>query len=234
MIKFFSAIKNCFYHEYEGDEVTWPSELAVSYVVVAEGRKKWAPLENKQHVFALYGRGSQHVQPSWTGYKKNSPECYNSLTTTETLAEFLSCNLNCAVTMSVASISLLSVVAVLCSMFAVSASTPTGLRLDSFSEDQVKGCYIHNQTLGVCFELEKDSMKITKTNGEQVVFYTKLDHDLLYYQILDQGFIGWVFLNLNLIRFATAQTIHFAVKLNSPVARVVPRRFSTFEIIPLI
>lgn len=92
--------------------------------------------------------------------------------------------------MSVASISLLSVVAVLCSMFAVSASTPTGLRLDSFSEDQVKGCYIHNQTLGVCFELEKDSMKITKTNGEQVVFYTKLGHDMLYYQILDQGFIG--------------------------------------------
>ena len=108
--------------------------------------------------------------------------------------------------MSVASISLLSVVAVLCSMFAVSASTPTGLRLDSYSEDQVKGCYIHNQTLGVCFELEKDSMKITKTNGEEVVFYTKLDHDMFYYQILDQGFIGWVFLNLNLIRFATAQT----------------------------
>ena len=234
MIKFFPQLRIVNNHEYEGDEVTWPSELAVSYVVVAEGRKNWAPLENKQHVFALYGRGSQHVQPSWTGYKKNSPECYNSLTTTETLAEFLSCNLNSAVTMSVASISLLSVVAVLCSMFAVSASMSTVLRLDSYSEDQVKGCYIHNQTLGVCFELEKDSMKITKTNGEQVVFYTKLDHDLLYYQILDQGFIGWVFLNLNLIRFATAQTIHFTVKLNSPVAGVVPRRFSTFEIIPLI
>ena len=98
--------------------------------------------------------------------------------------------------MSVASISLLSVVAVLCSMFGVSASMSTELRLDSYSEDQVKGCYIHNQTLGVCFELEKDSMKITKTNGEQVVFYTKLDHDMLYYQILDQGFIGWVFFKL--------------------------------------
>ena len=113
------------------------------------------------------------------------------------MAEFLSCNLNSAVTMSVASLSLLSVVAVLCSMFAVSTSIPTGLLLDSYSEDQVKGCYFHNQTLGVCFELEKDSMKITKdsmkitkTNGEEVVFYTKLDHDMVYYQILDQGFIG--------------------------------------------
>ena len=92
--------------------------------------------------------------------------------------------------MSVASIFLLSVVTVLCSMFAVSASMSTGLRLDSYSEDQVKGCYIQNQTLGVCFELEKDSMKITKTNGEEVVFYTKLDPDMFYYQVLDQGFIG--------------------------------------------
>ena len=92
--------------------------------------------------------------------------------------------------MSVASLSLLSVVAVLCSMFAVSTSIPTGLLLDSYSEDQVKGCYFHNQTLGVCFELEKDSMKITKTNGEELVSYTKFDHDMLYYQILDQGFIG--------------------------------------------
>ena len=41
------------------------------------------------------------------------------------------------------------------------------------------------------------------------------------------------FLNLNLIRFAIAHTTFYS-KLNSPVARVVPRKFSTIEIIPLI
>ena len=40
-------------------------------------------------------------------------------------------------------------------------------------------------------------------------------------------------LNLNLIRFAIAHTTFYS-KLNSPVARVVPRKFSTIEIIPLI
>ena len=70
---------------------------------------------------------------------------------------------------------------------------PTGLLLDSYPEDQVKGCYTHNQTLGACFEVEKDSMKITKPNGEEAVIYTKLDPDMFYYQVLDQGFIGWVF-----------------------------------------
>lgn len=57
MIKFFSAIKNCFYHEYEEDEVTWPPELAVSYVLVAEGEENLATLECKQYIFRLIRKG---------------------------------------------------------------------------------------------------------------------------------------------------------------------------------
>ena len=92
--------------------------------------------------------------------------------------------------MSTTTFSVLFVAVVLCSMVAISDSMPTGLRLDSYSEEQVKGCYIHNQPLGVCFDAQKDSMEIAKTTGEEVVVYLKLDKDTFYYQVLNQGFIG--------------------------------------------
>ena len=91
--------------------------------------------------------------------------------------------------MSTALLSVLFVAIVLCSSVAISDAMPTGLRLDSYSEEQVNGCYIHNQTLGICFDAQKDSMKIAKTTGEEVVVSLKLDKDIFYYQILDQGFI---------------------------------------------
>ena len=90
------------------------------------------------------------------------------------------------------SISLFSVtaVAVLCSMMTISCSKPTGFRFDGFSEGHVKGCYIFNQTLGVCFEVEQDSIKIAKTSGKVIVRYTNLGQHMFFYQIMDQGFIG--------------------------------------------
>lgn len=95
-------------------------------------------------------------------------------------------------TMSAGAFSLFPVAAgaVLCSMMTISCSKPTGIRLDSFSEGHVKGCYIFNQTLGVCFEVEKDAIKMAKTSGEVIVLYTKLGQYMFFYQILDQGFIG--------------------------------------------
>ena len=63
------------------------------------------------------------------------------------------------------------------------------LHLKSYSEDEVKGCYEHNQTLAVCFDVKKGSMKILKTTGEELVHYQDLGGDM-FYQILDEAFIA--------------------------------------------
>ena len=65
-----------------------------------------------------------------------------------------------------------------------------GLHLKSYSEDEVKGCYEHNQTLGVCFDVKKGSMKIQKTTGEVIVLYQELGQDMFLCQILGQAFLG--------------------------------------------
>ena len=72
----------------------------------------------------------------------------------------------------------------------VAASADQGLHLKSYSEEQVEGCYIHNQTLGVCFDIGKDSMKLLKITGEQIVLYKELGPKMFLYQALDQAFIG--------------------------------------------
>ena len=70
------------------------------------------------------------------------------------------------------------------------ASVPQGLRLTTYSEKQVKGCYNYNQTLGICFDVRKSAMKLLKTTGEKIVFYMELSPNMFYYQVVDQGFIG--------------------------------------------
>jgi len=91
-------------------------------------------------------------------------------------------------------ISLFLTAATLYSIVAVSHSKPASqrLRLQSFSEEKVKGCYEHNQTLGVCFDVKKDSRKIAKTTGEEIVHYQELGPDMFFYEILDQAFVGSV------------------------------------------
>ena len=79
---------------------------------------------------------------------------------------------------------------ILVSLACRSTAEDKGLRLKSYSEDEVKGCYKHNQTLGVCFDVKKGSMKITKTTGEGIVHYLELGKDKLFYQILDQAFVA--------------------------------------------
>ena len=70
------------------------------------------------------------------------------------------------------------------------ASVPQGLRLTTYFEKQVKGCYNYNQTLGICFDVRKSSMTLLKTTGEKIVFYMELGPNMFYYQVVDQGFIG--------------------------------------------
>ena len=86
---------------------------------------------------------------------------------------------------STSPISVLLAAATLYSIVAVSHSKPAsqGLRLQSYSEDEVKGCYQHNQTLGVCFDVKKGSMKIAKTTGEEIVHYQELGPDMFFYEI---------------------------------------------------
>ena len=93
---------------------------------------------------------------------------------------------------STALISVLLAAATLYSIVAISHSKPAGqgLRLQSYSEDEVKGCYEHNQTLGVCFDVKKGAMKIEKTTGEEIVNYQELGPDMFFYQVLDQAFVG--------------------------------------------
>jgi len=89
-------------------------------------------------------------------------------------------------------ISVFLAVATQYSIVAVSHSKPAsqGLHLQSFSEEKVKSCYEHNQTLGVCFDVKKGSMKIAKTTGEEIVHYQELGPVMFFYQILDQAFVG--------------------------------------------
>lgn len=93
---------------------------------------------------------------------------------------------------STASLSALLVVATVLSIVAISHSKPAiqELRLDSYSEERVEGCFIYNQTLGVCFDVRKGFMKITKATGEEIAFYQELSKHEFFYQILDQAFVG--------------------------------------------
>ena len=81
-----------------------------------------------------------------------------------------------------------SIVAIL--SFKTGSSANQGLHLKSHSEAQVEGCYIHNETMGVCFDIGKDQMKLLKTTGEQILLYRDFGPDMLFYQVLDQAFIG--------------------------------------------
>ena len=90
---------------------------------------------------------------------------------------------------------MLLVAGTLCSVISMASSelrgsVPQGLRLTTYSEKQVKGCYNYNQTLGICFDVRKSSMQLLKTTGEKIVFYMQLGPNMFYYQVVDQGFIG--------------------------------------------
>ena len=97
--------------------------------------------------------------------------------------------------LSNAAISIISVAAVLCSLMLSSDCKPSqptvqGLRLESYSEQQVKGYYNYNQTLSICFDVGKDFMKLSTTTGEEIVFHMELGPNVFYDSVLSHGFIG--------------------------------------------
>ena len=89
-------------------------------------------------------------------------------------------------------VSVLLATVTLFSTVVISDSTPATqrLRLMSYSEEEVNGCYEYNQTLGVCFDVKKGSMKIQKTTGEVIVYYEELGPGMFFYQVLEQAFVG--------------------------------------------
>lgn len=70
-----------------------------------------------------------------------------------------------------------------------STADEEGLQLKSSSKDEVRGCYKHNQTLAVCFDVKKGSIKIQKSSGEGIVYYQELGPEMFLYQVLDKAFI---------------------------------------------
>ena len=70
-----------------------------------------------------------------------------------------------------------------------STANEEALQLKSSSEDEVRGCYKHNQTLAVCFDVQKGSIKIQKSSGEGIVYYQELGPEMFLYQVLDKAFI---------------------------------------------
>lgn len=66
-----------------------------------------------------------------------------------------------------------------------------GLNLKSYNDEQVKGCYYYNETLGICFDIQQHSLKLLKTSGEIIFVDEDLYPDSFFYQVLDQAFIGY-------------------------------------------
>ncbi|KAJ7365375.1 hypothetical protein OS493_005482 [Desmophyllum pertusum] len=83
---------------------------------------------------------------------------------------------------------LVSFIAILSSIAATSADQ--GLHLKSYSEEQVEGCYLHNQTLGVCFDIRKGLMKVIENERRTNCALLELGPEMFFYQVLDQAFIG--------------------------------------------
>jgi len=75
--------------------------------------------------------------------------------------------------------------------FAESRDVIQGLDLERYSEKQIKGCYYYNNTLGICFDIQQDLMKLLKTTGEIIFVDQDLHPDSFFYQVLDQAFLGY-------------------------------------------
>lgn len=86
---------------------------------------------------------------------------------------------------------LLTVVVFCCSVASCDCKSSTqAFHFEDYSEQRVKGCYYHNQTLGICFDIEQGSIKLMETAGRIIVLYQKLGTDTFYYKIIDQDFLG--------------------------------------------
>jgi len=73
--------------------------------------------------------------------------------------------------LSNAAIHIISVVAVLFPLMLSSDGKPAvqGPHLESYSEVKVKGCFNYNQTLGICFDVGKDVMKLATQTAHKPI-----------------------------------------------------------------
>lgn len=67
----------------------------------------------------------------------------------------------------------------------------TFLRVERLSNDYTKGCYSHNTTMGLCFDIRPGYIRLSKkNNGENIVLFYEIGGKLFYYKILDHSFFG--------------------------------------------
>lgn len=78
-------------------------------------------------------------------------------------------------------------------IFSCSSATDPGIQLNSYSQEEVSGCYVYNQTLGVCFDVKNGSIKLTrKSTGTVLAIFQDLGQNITLYQVLDKPFIRYV------------------------------------------
>lgn len=78
-------------------------------------------------------------------------------------------------------------------IFSCSSATDPGIQLNIYSQEEVSGCYVYNQTLGVCFDVKNGSIKLTrKSTGTVLAIFQDLGQNITLYQVLDKPFIRYV------------------------------------------
>ena len=66
-----------------------------------------------------------------------------------------------------------------------------GLDLETYNEEQVKGCFYYNRTLAICFDIQQHSMRLMKPSGEKIFLDQDIYPDSFFYQVLDYAFLGY-------------------------------------------
>ena len=73
-------------------------------------------------------------------------------------------------------------------------------KLESRSASLVKGCYCHNDSLSLCFEIQPAFLQLSDKNNSVLVRYRKLPLLRLQAQVLGNDFLWWVMISFLLPR----------------------------------
>ena len=66
------------------------------------------------------------------------------------------------------------------------------LKFENRSASLLKGCYCHNESLSLCFEIQPGFLQLTDKNNNVLVRYRKLPLLRFRAQVLGNNFLWWV------------------------------------------
>lgn len=66
------------------------------------------------------------------------------------------------------------------------------LKFENRSTSLVKGCYCHNESLSLCFEIQPGFLQLTDKNNNVLAQYSKLPLQRFHAQVLGDNFLWWV------------------------------------------